>query len=94
VSAPPVLLDLHVAAPGHRRVHVWLPLVLLWPLLLLLGAVGVVLAAWVDAVLMITARRRPVYARLLWGLLLVAADTRGLQVKIENADTTVRVTVI
>jgi hypothetical protein len=93
MSAPPVLLDLDVAAPGHRRVHLWLPLVLLWPLALVLAAVGLVLAAWVDTVLTITARRRPAYARLLWGLLVVAADSRGLQLRIENAGTTVHVTV-
>jgi hypothetical protein len=94
MSVPPLLLDLRVAAPGRRRVHIWLPLVLLWPVVLAAGIVALVLAAWVDSVLMITTLRHPRYSRLLWGCFAVAAAARGLQLAIDREEATVHVTLV
>ena len=37
MKVPPLLLDLTVVSPRRRPLHLWLPLVLLWPLALVLG---------------------------------------------------------
>ena len=34
---PPSLLRIFIHEDGHRRVNLWLPLILLWPLVLALG---------------------------------------------------------
>ena len=51
MSAPPAVVDVRVAETGGRRLHLWLPVFVLWPLLLLLGGLAVAVAVVVDAVL-------------------------------------------
>ena len=51
MNVPPMILDLKVASPDRHPVHVWLPLFLLWPLILALGVVALVLTILADVVL-------------------------------------------
>ena len=93
MSLPPLLLDLRVESPGRRRIRLWLPVVLLWPLALALAAVALLLALAVDAVLFAAGRRYHHYSALLARSFAVVGDTRGLVIHIDNANAAVHVTV-
>jgi hypothetical protein len=81
----PLVLDLTVRPVEAKRVHVWLPLFLLWPLLLVLALIGLVLTVVADIVLVLVGRGYQGYTVLLWSLLAMLADTRGTQLRFNDA---------
>ena len=94
MNVPPVILDLRVAPPDRRPVHLWLPLFLLWPLALVLGVLALVLTILVDVVLL--ARRpalpplhHPAASRSFGAL----CETRGMVIRVNDEKTAVDMTV-
>jgi hypothetical protein len=79
---PPSIARIRIVNHGRRRISLWLPLILLWPLAL---AVGVALAPVIIIVAFVTWRR---YGRmLLFGgpqLFRLLCALRGLRVKVED----------
>lgn len=89
----PMVLDLHVAKPDRRIVRLWLPLFLIWPLVVLLLALPLLVLALVDAVLFLVGQRYHHYTLLVLGALWLLADTRGMVMHFTDGDTAVDVTV-
>lgn len=80
---PPSILRIRVARRGRRRIGLWLPLFLLWPLLVALAALlGPLLL--VGAVLL--RRRGRAIVRGLGRLFVIACAVRGLKVDVDQAD--------
>jgi len=92
MNAPPAVVDVHVAGAGGRRVHLWLPVFVLWPFLLLAGGLAIAVAALVDAVLFAMGRPHRFTAFVL-GCFDALTETRGTQVFVENESRTVDVRV-
>ena len=77
MNVPPMILDLKVASPDRRPVHLWLPLFLLWPLALALGVLALVLTIVADVVLLVLGQRYHHYTVLLVrSFAALARDTR------------------
>jgi len=94
MSVPPYLLDLRVAAPAHRPFHLWLPLFLLWPLLLVIAVLTLVLTIIADIVLWTVGQRYHRYTFFLLGCFGLMAGLRGTAVRIHSADTLVDLTIM
>ncbi len=92
MKAPPAVVDVRVAEAGGRKLHLWLPVFVLWPLLLLLGGLAIVAAALADAVLFVTGRPHR-FTTFMLGCLDALGETRGTQVFVDNKSRTVDVTV-
>jgi len=93
MKVPPLLLDLRVVSPRRRPLHLWLPLVLLWPLALVLGALALLIAIVTDGVLLALGRRYHHYTILLVRSSAVICETRGTVIRFSNATTAVDMTV-
>jgi hypothetical protein len=93
MNVPPMVLDVKVASSERRPVHLWLPLFLLWPFALLLGAVALLVAVGVDAVLFLLGRRYHHYTTLLARSFGAVAETRGMVIRFSNEKTAVDMTV-
>ncbi len=92
-TMPPMVMRLHVASPDHRPVRLWLPLFLLWPLVALLLALPVLLAALVDVVLWLTGQRYHHYSVLIVRTLALLGEMKGTVVRVNDGKTTVDMTV-
>lgn len=92
MKAPPVVVDVRVAEEGGRRLHLWLPVFLLWPLLLLVGVLVVVVAAVADAVFLAMARPSHLTAFVL-GCFAAVGEMRGTEVSVDGRSRKVGVTV-
>jgi hypothetical protein len=93
MSLPPAVLALSVARAQRRPVRLWLPLFLLWPLALVLGAVALAFAAVADAALFVAGRRYHHYTVLLVKSLAALGDARGTVVHVRNETSAVDLTV-
>jgi hypothetical protein len=93
MKVPPLVLHLTVVSPRRRPVRLWLPLVLLWPLALVLGALALVVAVVTDGLLLALGRRYHHYTVLLVRSLAVLSETRGTVIRFSNATTAVDMTV-
>ena len=93
MSLPPMILDLRVASPDRRPVHLWLPLFLLWPFALLLGVLALGVALVADVVLLLRGRRYHHYTVLLVRSCAVPGETRGTVIRFSNQKTAVDMTV-
>lgn len=93
MSLPPLVLDLRVLSPERRPFHLWLPLFLLWPLVLVLGVLALAGAAVADAVLIASGRRYHHYAVLLVRAFGMLGETRGTVIHIHNEKSAVDLTV-
>jgi hypothetical protein len=93
MSFPPAILDLRVASPDKRPVHVWLPLFLLWPVFLVLGILSLVFTILADIVLILLGRRYHYYTILLVHLFGLLGETRGMVIRINDGKTAVDMTV-
>lgn len=92
MSVPPLVLDLRGTRADGRPFHVWLPLFLLWPVAVVLGALAIAVAAVADVVA--AASGRPLRAtRLVLGVLGMLVAARGAELDIDNDKTTVHLTV-
>jgi len=93
MSVPPMVLDLRVASSDRHPVHLWLPLFLLWPLALALGALALVLTIVADVVLFLLGRRFHHYTVLLVRSCEALGETRGTVIRFSNEKTAVDMTV-
>jgi hypothetical protein len=93
MSIPPAILDLRVASPDKRPVHLWLPLFLLWPLLLVLCVLSLVFTILADVVLLLLGQRYHYYTVLLVHLFGLLGETRGMVIRINDGRTAVDMTV-
>lgn len=93
MKCPPLVLHLAVVSPRRRPVRLWLPLFLLWPLALVLGALALVVAMVTDGLLLALGRRYHHYTILLVRSLAVLCETRGTVIRFSNATTAVDMTV-
>jgi len=92
MNAPPVVVDVRVAEAAGRKVHLWLPVFVLWPLLLLVGGLAIAAAVLVDAALF--AMGRPYrFTALVLGCFDAVGEARGTQVLIDSKGRSVDVTV-
>ena len=93
MSFPPAILDLRVAPAGRRSIHLWLPLFLLWPLLLVMGVLSLVLTIIADVVLLLLDRPYHRYTVLLVRVFGLLGDVRGMVIRINDGRTAVDMTV-
>lgn len=94
MNIPPAIIDLRVQQAEGRSHHVWLPLFLLWPLVLALAIICLVLTACVDAALIIMGRRYHHYTLLVARALGAMTETRGMIVRVRDGRSTVDLTVM
>lgn len=90
---PPLAIHLHIADRDKRPIRLWLPLFLLWPLLALLLALPLLIAALVDAVLWLAGRRYHHYSYLIVHTLALFCAMKGTVIRINDGDTIVDVTI-
>ena len=90
---PPLSMWLHIASPGHRTVRLWLPLFLLWLLLLPLLVLAFVLTILTDVVLSVAGRSYHHYTLLLLGCMGLLAETRGMVIRVNSEDSIVDVAI-
>lgn len=90
----PMLMRLKVDSPDHRRVRLWLPLFLLWPLLALLLAVPVIVAVVADVCLWLAGQEYHHYSVLLVRAVALLGETRGLVVRMNDGETAIDLTVV
>jgi len=93
MNVPPLVLDLRVVRPERRPVHLWLPLFLLWPLVLALGVLALLLTMVADGVLFVLGRRYHHYTSLLVRSCATLSETRGMVIRFSNEKTAVDMTV-
>ena len=93
MNVPPAILDLRIAPCDGRPVHVWLPLFLLWPLLLVLGVLALAFTVLADVVLFLVGRRYHYYTLLLLEALWALNETRGMVIRVKDSKAAVDMTV-
>ncbi len=93
MTMPPMVVDIRVVSGGERKVRLWIPMFLLWPLVLVLVLLALVLTVLADIVLLLS--RGPFHhsTRVLLAGLAAAAETRGLRISVDGPDTIVHVSV-
>lgn len=84
MSLPPLLMRLRLESPGHRKVRLWLPLFLLWPVLVVLMLLALVVAVIADVVLFLVGHRYYRWTLLLIGSLDVLGQARGTRVLVNG----------
>lgn len=81
----PYLLDLTVGSPEREKpLHLWLPLFLLWPLLLIAALLCFVVTLVADVVLFMIGRPYHYYTVFVYRCFELIADTRGLVVRVND----------
>jgi len=93
MNAPPAILDLTVTPSDGRRIHLWLPIFLLWPLALALGVVALVLTILADFVLIVIGQRYHHYTILLARSFAALCEARGMVIRVNDKETSVDMTV-
>ncbi len=82
MKLPPALSKVRLAKGGEKGLHIWLPVFLVWPLLLVVGGVLLALALVVDGVLMLMGSAYHHYSRLILGVFGAVGEARGMSVAI------------
>ena len=82
---PPLVLSLRVREPGRRGFRIWLPLLILWPLLLPLALLLLAVCAAVDLILWLGRADFHHFSRLLLLVFRLLAETRGTRVSIRES---------
>jgi hypothetical protein len=94
MKIPPAIVDLKVDSPTRNRpLHVWLPVFLLWPLFLAIGALALVFTAIADVALLLAGRRYHHYTILVARSLALVCETRGTTLRFSDGRTAVDLTV-
>jgi hypothetical protein len=93
MNVPPYIVDVRLVGEGGRRFRLWVPAIILWPLLLVLGAIALVLTLAVDAALVLSRQRYHRYTALLLGSLQTLGQTRGLRIYVTGDHTTIDIAV-
>jgi len=93
MTMPPMVVNLRVVSGGERKVRLWIPMFLLWPLVLVLALLALVFTILADIVLLLS--RGPFHhsTRVLLAALAAAVETRGLRISIDGPGTIVHVSV-
>lgn len=90
---PPAVTRIRVEGSRGKDLRLWVPVILLWPLLFVVGLLAMAVAALADAVLLLGGRSYHHYTRLIAGCLDVLAETRGMMVKVYGSSTNVHIEV-
>lgn len=90
---PPYVIDVRVDARDRRSFHLWLPLFLLWPLLLVLSVLSLVLTILVDVALWASGQSYHHYTFLLLGCFGLMAQLRDTSVHVQAPDALVHIAV-
>ena len=91
---PPLLMYVSVGAPTSARHGVWLPLFLVWLLLLPFALLLLAIAILADFVLLIAGQRCHHSTLLLFGAAQVVAATSGTTVRINSGENVVEIDVV
>ena len=81
MKRPPYLVRMRIEDEERVKVRLWVPVFLLWPLLLVVLLLGIVLALLVDLFTVLSGRRAG-YARLLVGCCAVVGEASGTEVEV------------
>ena len=84
---------LHIASQEGHNVRMWLPLFLVWLLLLPFVLLALALTILADVALFLVGQSYHHYTLLLLGCLGLLADTRGMTIRIFAKDSTVDVSI-
>ena len=90
---PPWLIDVKVKEAGKKGFRIWLPLFLLWPLILIVLALALVVSAVADVILFLAGQRYHHYTLLLLTCMQTLADCRGMHADVDGPDAVVHVTI-
>ncbi len=93
IPMPPMVARVHVAEPDRRPVRLWLPLFLLWPLMALLLALPLLIAAIVDVALWLAGQRYHHYSVLIVRTLALLGDTKDTTIRVRDGRTFVDITI-
>lgn len=91
--ALPWSLWLKIAKPDGRVFRVWLPLFLLWLIVLPLVALAFVITALVDVALFVAGESYHHYSLLLYRCLALLGDVRGMTVNVNAEKTVVEISI-
>ena len=86
---PPMWLRVRIASPERSGPGVWLPLFLVWLILLPIMVLVLLVTIVVDTILFLLAQNYHHYTALLFRCLEVLGATRGMVVRIHSAQTDV-----
>jgi hypothetical protein len=92
MKVPPCLVAMRIAEQGRTKFRLWLPLFVLWPLLLAVLML-ILLGSLIADVAFLALGRRGSYTRLIIGCLGVVGETRGVEVFVTDNSRTVAFTV-
>lgn len=93
MSAIPWSLWLKFNQPSGRAVRVWLPLFLLWLILLPVVALAFVITALVDITLLLAGEKYHHYTLLLYRCLALLGDVKGTSVRVDAHTTVVEIAI-
>jgi len=74
----PLILRMQLAGPKRRSIRLWVPLFIVWPILLVLAIVTLPLLLLVAIVLILIGRAA--WLRTSWALCRIVVASRGLQI--------------
>lgn len=94
MTLPPTLLYVRHDSPERRGIGVWLPLFLIWLVLLPFVLVALLVTALVDTVLFLSWRSYHHYTLLLLRALGLLGELRGLTVHIQSKNDVVDIDVV
>jgi len=84
---PPLVIDVRVRQPETRGFRIWLPLFLLWPILLIVVGFALVVSATVDLALWLGGAKYHHYTLLLIRCVNLLAEVRGTRAHVRSSDT-------
>lgn len=90
---PPYLIDMRIRPKDGQPFRIWLPLFLLWPLLLVLAVLALVLTLLVDIALWAFGQDYHYYTLFTASVFGLLSDLRGMTVYITDASTLVDVVI-
>jgi hypothetical protein len=88
---PPLVIDVRVRETHSRGHRIWLPLFLLWPLLLVVVGLALLISALVDLALLVAGARYHHYTLLLLGCIRLLSETRGTHVHADSKNQLVEI---
>jgi len=93
MNAPPAILDMRITPHDGRPFRLWLPLFLLWPVVLVLGILALVFTILADFVLIVLGAPYHRYTLLVARSFMALNDTRGMVIRVHDKDAAVDMTV-
>lgn len=83
MRCPPYAVSMRIADDERTKFRLWLPVFILWPLLLVFIALTLIATLLVDLFTLVSGRKAG-YTRFLFGVLGVVGETRGTEVFIQD----------